>query len=52
MCEANDENYGTKMERNLFNVACTRAMRVLVLTHVGPATRFMPDRSLHELACS
>jgi hypothetical protein len=40
------------MERNLLYVACTCAMHVLVLTHVGPATRFMPDRSLYELACS
>ncbi|HUH01640.1 MAG TPA: 3'-5' exonuclease, partial [Kofleriaceae bacterium] len=49
--EVTDENYGTALERNLLYVACTRAMHALVLTHVGTATRFLPEGTLYDPGC-
>ncbi|MBI5640319.1 MAG: AAA family ATPase [Nitrospirae bacterium] len=38
---ASDKNYTTELDRNLLYVACTRAMHELLVTHIGPKTRFI-----------
>lgn len=40
--DASDKNYGTRMDRNLLYVACTRAMHVLTLTFAGVLTPLVP----------
>jgi DNA helicase II / ATP-dependent DNA helicase PcrA len=45
---ATDDHYASDLDRNLLYVACTRAMHRLLLTHVGPPTRFLPDAARYE----
>jgi DNA helicase II / ATP-dependent DNA helicase PcrA len=45
---ATDDNYASDLERNLLYVACTRAMHRLLLTHLGPPTRFLPDAGRYD----
>ena len=46
--EGRVRRYAAALDRNLLYVACTRAMHSLVVTYVGPLTRFIADASLYE----
>ncbi|AKG34564.1 RNA polymerase recycling motor HelD [Paenibacillus durus] len=46
ICDGSEESYGRESERKLFYTACTRAMHILHIFHLGKPSRFIPVKAL------
>ncbi|WP_025691017.1 RNA polymerase recycling motor HelD [Paenibacillus zanthoxyli] len=47
ICDGSEESYGKESERKLFYTACTRAMHILHIFHLGKPSRFIPVKALN-----